>query len=562
MKANEIITVLNQFKDSSYQRILINGSWGIGKTSYVMKFKEDHLDACYISLFGKKDINSIIQELYFNIIENAPGGKLKKHLTTLSEKINTLDVSYWGLSLSVPLIANIHKSISKELGEKETYIVVFDDLERKHNDLGIEEIFGLLDSLSKINNIKTVLVAATGQLNDENAKTFNEYKEKAIDRTYTIEKYADEAPVNILGEQTWKVIGKLAENFKFNNLRTFEKTSLFIKEVIQIIGEDIFTDKFTRDDLYRMCFATIFFNIEHKSEFRLLDTKNGKRGNVYKKDENGVIEYLYEHILKSSLDNVMSKEVFHHILRWYETGTYSRENILKLIASINNYKHKPSNFYSSEQDIHKFIDHSNEYIRNLNGTESMGEIVSTLSNAFAWSEVLSVDFGISNEEILNMINKNLSKNIVIEKSLFENDCLVHCYTESEEAKNLIKSINEAIKVEYYDQLIKRIKDCFIQGTYDNYIYLRQLTDSIITIDKPIRGSLLKFIKDNQFFFPLPSGSITEEHWNWCRLINLLIREIEQHWEIENYYDDFKAYFYSSEIIKKDKMLHHRLKQLF
>lgn len=143
MKANEIITVLNQFKDSSYQRILINGGWGIGKTRYVMKFKEDHSDACYISLFGKKDINSIIQELYFSIIENAPGGKLKKHLTTLSEKINTLDVSYWGLSLSVPLIANIHKSISKELGKKETYIVAFDDLERKHNDLGIEVLVGM-----------------------------------------------------------------------------------------------------------------------------------------------------------------------------------------------------------------------------------------------------------------------------------------------------------------------------------------------------------------------------------------------------------------------------------
>ncbi|MGR5968275.1 hypothetical protein ACT7C1_08395 [Bacillus paranthracis] len=38
MKANEIINVLNLFKDSSYQKVLIRGNWGIGKTEYVSKF--------------------------------------------------------------------------------------------------------------------------------------------------------------------------------------------------------------------------------------------------------------------------------------------------------------------------------------------------------------------------------------------------------------------------------------------------------------------------------------------------------------------------------------------
>ncbi|MCP1491949.1 hypothetical protein J2Y73_001980 [Peribacillus frigoritolerans] len=81
MKANEIITVLNQFKDSSYyQKVLINGTWGIGKTKYVSDFKEGHPNACYVSLFGKKDIDSIIQEIYFRIIDNVPNGNIKKLL--------------------------------------------------------------------------------------------------------------------------------------------------------------------------------------------------------------------------------------------------------------------------------------------------------------------------------------------------------------------------------------------------------------------------------------------------------------------------------------------------
>ncbi|HDX9591010.1 TPA: hypothetical protein ROX98_004081 [Bacillus pseudomycoides] len=567
MKANEIITVLNQFKDSSYQRVLISGSWGIGKTKYVSDFIESHSNACYVSLFGKRDVNSIIQEIYFRIIENAPRGKIKKYLSVFREKLNNLDFSYLGVSLSIPLIEDLHNTLYKELGRKGTYIIIFDDLERKHDALSVKEVLGLLDSLSKIENIKTVLIAAIDQLDDENKKIFINYQEKAIDRIYTIEEYADEAPVNILGEQIWNVIGILAENFKFNNLRTFEKTNLFIKEVVEILGEDIFSDKFTRGDLYRMCFATVFFKIEHKSEMKLLDIKHPNSEftkTFYTSGEDGVIEYLYNYILKNSLDNVMSKNVFHHIKNWYETGTYSRENIINLIASINSFEEQPKNFFSSEQEIRDVIEHSREYIRNLNGTERMEDIISRLSTALAWCEVLSVDFGISNEEIVIFVKNNIYNSVDLEKNFYQNEIdLWHFHIESKEAKNVVKSMKRLLEVEYYNKLLKCINDCFIQHSYDKYSYLRELTDSIILItDKTIRDSILKCISDNQFFFPIPSGKITEEQWYWCHRIKELIRNIEQHWEIEGYYDDFTTYFNSLEIMKIDKMLQHRLKGLF
>lgn len=78
MKANEIIKILEQFKGSSYQKVLINGNWGIGKTKYISDFIKEHPNACYVSLFGKRDVNSIIQEIYFRIIENAPKRQNKK----------------------------------------------------------------------------------------------------------------------------------------------------------------------------------------------------------------------------------------------------------------------------------------------------------------------------------------------------------------------------------------------------------------------------------------------------------------------------------------------------
>src|SRR5690625_1117042 len=159
MKANEIINVLNSLRDSSYQRVLINGRWGIGKTKYILDFKEEYSNVCYVSLFGKKDIDSIIQEIYIRIIENTPKGTIKKNTSLLREKLESINVGFLGVSISIPIIEELQKTLHKELSQTDTYIIIFDDLERKHSNLGVEEVLGLLDSLSGIENIKTVLVA-------------------------------------------------------------------------------------------------------------------------------------------------------------------------------------------------------------------------------------------------------------------------------------------------------------------------------------------------------------------------------------------------------------------
>ncbi|WP_216827861.1 KAP family NTPase [Alkalihalobacterium elongatum] len=567
MKANEITTVLNHLKDSSYQRVLINGNWGIGKTKYVTDFKNQYSNACYVSLFGKKDIDSLIQEIYFRIIENTPQGTLKKASSVLREKLTSVNIQFAGVSLSMPVIEDLNNTLNKELEKKETFIIIFDDLERKHDNLSIKEILGLIDSLSKIENIKTVLIAAKDQMEEKDKEVFKKYQEKAIDRTYTIEEYADDAPVNILEEQVWNVISVLAENFKFNNLRTFEKTNLFIKEVVDILGEEVFTEKFTTNDLYRMCYATVFYNIEHKSEMILLDTKETKsdfRNAYYTSGESGVIEYLTNYILKNSLDNAMSKNIFHHIKKWYETGSYSREKIVNIITSINSYEEKPRNFFSSEQEILELIDHARNYIKNINGNESIEEVISRLSTSFAWCDVLSVDFGISNEEIVTNVKNNISQSIDIEKNAFQNEInLWHFHIESEEALKVVRLINEEFKIEYYNQLLQRIEKCFYEGSYHKYTYIKDLSDSIISLkEKTIRDKILKSLSENRYFFPIPSGQITEELWNWCHRINRLIKNINQDWEQEGYYGTFLAFFIDLEETKNDKMLQHRLNHLF
>ncbi|MEX3911157.1 hypothetical protein AB4672_05060 [Bacillus paralicheniformis] len=483
--------------------------------------------------------------------------KLKKGLVGFSEKIKNVNISFSGLSLTIPLLNDIFSSVSKELNQKDTYIIIFDDLERKHEELGIKEIFGLTDSLSNINGIKTVLIASRDHFDKETRKVFDDYNEKAIDHTYLITKYADNAPLEIMGEEEWETLKSIAEFLTFENLRTFQKAKLFISEVINILDEDVYTDKFTKSDVYRMCFATVFYNIEHKGEIKLAN-----KTKVNPRDQD-IVNYMCNNILKNSLDNTMSKSVLLHIKKWFETGEYSKEDIIKDIDLINNFKYKPNNFYSSDEDIIGFISEVKSYIRELKGNEELPEICSVLSNGISWSEVIAIDFEIDKKEILSLVKRNIFNHIDIEKSLYENELpLSHFILESDKAKDFVKSINDTLRFEYFNKLTERIKKCFINRSYDNH-YLNNLSDSIVSINEQcIKDCLKQKLEDNEFFFPIPSGQITQSHWDWCLLIKNLILRIEKEWSIKEFYEIFQQHVEKCLNDESDRILQHRLKSMF
>lgn len=560
MKANEIIRVLNQFKCSNYEKILIDGEWGIGKTKYVDDFIAEYPNTCYISLFGKKDIESIIQEIYYILIQDDFKGKFKKYLRKSTEILKNVNLSYSGFSLTVPLLGNIYSQMFKELNQKDSFIIIFDDLERKHENLGIKEFFGLIDSLSKIKGIKTVIVASTKNLGNS-SKSFSEYREKAIDRTYVVEKYSDNAPCEILGINEWNALENIVSFLTFKNLRTFQKAKQFIIEVMDVLEEKTFTDKFTKEDVYRMCFATVVYNIEHNSQMILVGEEFRVRGSA--ENESVIVEYICGYILKSSLDNIMSKSILFHIKRWYETGEYNTANILNEISFINNFNYSTINHLSSEEEIIDVIQESKKFFGKLTGEETIGNVIQAVNNGMTWSGIFSVDFDIDKEEILRKIQPNIAKHVDIDKNLFENDISLSQYTlQKQEVKNVIQSINDAIVCEYYNKLADKIVDCLTREMFSHY-YIKNLMESIIAINnEEIRENLKKKIETNRFFFPLPKGKVTQEHWDWCILNKMLILNIDKHWGIDGYYDNYVTFVKNEASNHQDRMLQHRIRLLF
>lgn len=561
MKANEIINILGNLEGASYQKVLIDGRWGIGKTEYVNQFIQKYTNGCVVSLFGKKDINSIIEEIYFYLIDNYDKDKKikKKSLQAFKKVFSGSKLSFPFVTLTVPLIEDVHKTLQKELVQKESFLIVLDDFERKQDELSIKEVLGLVDSLSKIDNIKIVLVAATNQFEGDNKIIFTTYKEKAIERTYHIHKYADDAPQNILGEEIWGILRNYAGDL--DNLRTFEKTKLFIKEVLQELG-DVFTDKFTKADVYRMCFASIYFHVECKGKLELIHAGDFEEKLTYEYYKSNPLEYLLQYFLKNSLDNLLSKEIFNHLEKWYKTGEYSKESIFGIIHYINTHEEKAHNFYSSQEEIIQFINQTELYIKNLTGNESLADIIYNLSNALDWCDGFSMEFGLKTEEILEAIKVNISNEVDITQSAFHN--LDHQFHfEKEKMSSIINIINLTLLSEYFKQLLTKIKEFISHSAYDNIAYLRTFSQSIFSVDdKEIREEILNDIRSHNFYFPIPSGKITKEQWYWCHQINTIIKDIDRHWNEQGFYDEFMSYANNSAIENLDKMLQIRLKNLF
>ena len=62
----------------TYKCILVDGTWGIGKSYMVRKALEDKKDrTCFVSLFGMDNVQQIYHEILFQLLlRSADGGKM------------------------------------------------------------------------------------------------------------------------------------------------------------------------------------------------------------------------------------------------------------------------------------------------------------------------------------------------------------------------------------------------------------------------------------------------------------------------------------------------------
>ena len=148
--------------------VLLNGSWGSGKTYFIKKYIESlerqyeqhkendnkkYKKPIYISLYGLSSISEIKNKILISLVKNKTAKKLMPFLDIGIEIGNDL------ISKKT-FIQNPDRKLSKALGlfcKLDNLIICFDDLERC--DININPILGYINELVEHNDIKVILVA-------------------------------------------------------------------------------------------------------------------------------------------------------------------------------------------------------------------------------------------------------------------------------------------------------------------------------------------------------------------------------------------------------------------
>lgn len=221
--------------------IALSGRWGTGKTHLWNEVKTGSCDdkvknALYVSLFGLSSIDQVKRKLIESAIPGveAHGGVFAGLKNFFRAGVTAASEHYKALAaindLNVLLMAPV------VLRNK---LIVIDDIERKNEKLGIDEVLGFIDEYSKQHVTRFVLVLNDDQFStkDDQKQLWATFREKIIDQEIKLSTSADEAFSIAIGLRPSKYAGALhrsAITCALTNIRVIVKV---IKVANQILAD-------------------------------------------------------------------------------------------------------------------------------------------------------------------------------------------------------------------------------------------------------------------------------------------------------------------------------------
>lgn len=204
---------------STQHAIQITGRWGIGKTFMYKKVLEPlarstpsfnnakkKYKPIYISLFGLKSIEDIATKIVFEFYESTIfKGYFKDSKNRKALKIteSVLKIGLKGF-LNFKRLGNANdyltdiKDIGQNVLDTTELLVCFDDLERKHSALSLEDMIGYINSLVD-ENVKVLIITNEDKLVDNDK--YPSLKEKIINITLAFDLDLEDVIANIRKER-------------------------------------------------------------------------------------------------------------------------------------------------------------------------------------------------------------------------------------------------------------------------------------------------------------------------------------------------------------------------
>jgi hypothetical protein len=173
--------------DKTQYAILLNGSWGCGKT-YFWKYgldkiaKQNKFKTIYISLNGISKIDALENLLFIKLIPFI--GNQENSLLKNTTKIVTNLLNQASKAILKTTLTDIFKDVSVDSFDFSKYVICFDDLERCQ--ISIKEVLGFINNFVEHKNLKTLILADETNI-DTTQQGYDNIKEKVIWRVLNFE---------------------------------------------------------------------------------------------------------------------------------------------------------------------------------------------------------------------------------------------------------------------------------------------------------------------------------------------------------------------------------------
>lgn len=229
--------LLKLLADQDSKVIALSGRWGTGKThlwnEVVAASEDDRVNASlYVSLFGLSSVDQIKRKL---IESAAPGIETHPSIWEGAQKAVTAGIkALSGFHKGFEALNDLNLLLLAPamLGEK---VIVIDDIERKHEKLGIDEVMGFIDEYTQRHKSRFILILNSDQLAKK--QVWDTLREKVIDeeiRLTTTPEEAFEIAAALSPSQYAEAIKTASITCGLTNIRIIRKV---IKAAHRILGD-------------------------------------------------------------------------------------------------------------------------------------------------------------------------------------------------------------------------------------------------------------------------------------------------------------------------------------
>lgn len=497
MKADYVKEIIKNYDKMPYDCILIDGTWGIGKTCAINDALKENSNVCYVSLFGMKDVQQIFHETFYQL-----GLKDKKGMRKIAFKIlDIVSVFSKKVGVAKTIIESIiqEKELFLELTKtfQNNHVIVIDDLERMNKNISVEELCGVIDEIKRCNHVKVILIANTLEISDKD--TFNKYSEKVIDRVYEITEHTDSINWTKLHIDCG-FINQFLKIHNVRNIRTLQKAQNLYDDV-RLQLKNGYSNEFY-EEIRLACYGIVVESTDGIYYRENKESTNDHVSNVTFSMTNRLEVRIKSHYLSGVR---ISGNMVDIIQKYYENKAELNTNEVDAEYQLFLHAGDKANYYKSDEEMKLFLPKLADNIRKEN---NIAKLIKYADEYLIWSEHLEVD----TEQTLKEYEHKLHDMIYAEVVDGKLDYLSYgldIHMQSETNRNIIKRLIQEIK----DELVKLYVQYLSENTHSDLAYqysynLRQLINNSYYKDAIARNIEKLYNKKS---FPIDDVTETQYH---------------------------------------------------